>query len=255
MKKYICLFLILASWFSPAYMQDQANYDESRVPSYTLPGLLITRDGKTIKTAKEWMEIRRPEILSLFEESMYGRIPGELKIASFKTIEQGNEAIGGKAVRKQVLLTFRKAGKELNVNLLIYLPKNVKKAPLFVGYNFDGNHTVTDDPAIILPSSWIKNDPGLGVSDNKATDQARGTGKGRWQAEKIIDAGYGLATLYYGDVDPDKNDFTDGVHPLLYRKNQTEPLPDEWGAISAWAWGLSRAMDYFEKDPVLMRSV
>jgi hypothetical protein len=125
----------------------------------------------------------------------------------------------------------------------------VKKAPVFVGYNFDGNHTVTDDPAILLPTSWIKNDPGLGVSKHKATDYARGAGRGRWQAEKIIDAGYGLATLYYGDVDPDTNDFTDGVHPLLYRNNQTEPLSGEWGAISAWAWGLSRVMDYMEKDP------
>ena len=249
MKKNLCLTLILATWFAQAYMQDQTNYDESKVPDYTLPDLLISHDGKTVKTAKEWLEIRRSEILSLFEESMYGKIPGELKITSSKTVEESNEALGGKAVRKQVLLTFRNAGKELNVDLLIYLPKNVNKAPLFVGYNFDGNHTVNEDPAILLPSSWMKNDPGLGVSNNKASEQARGAGKGRWQAEKIIDAGYGLATLYYGDVDPDKNDFTDGVHPLLYRNNQTKPLPDEWGSISAWAWGLSRAMDYFEKDP------
>jgi len=241
--------MILATWFTPAYMQDETNYDESRIPPYALPELLVTRDGKTIKTSGEWMDIRRPEILSLFEESMYGKIPGELKITSFKTIEESKDAMGGKAVRKQVVLTFRNAGKELNVNLLIYLPKKVKKAPVFVGYNFDGNHTVTDDPAIVLPTSWMENDAGLGVADNKATNQARGTGKGRWQAEKIIDAGYGLVTLYYGDVDPDKNDFTDGVHPLLYKNNQAHPLPDEWGSISAWAWGLSRVMDYLEKDP------
>jgi hypothetical protein len=249
MKKKFSLILILSSWFATAYMQDETNYDESKVPAYALPELLVSRDGKVIGSSKEWMEIRRPELLSLFEESMYGKIPGELKITSFKTIEQSDEAMGGKAVRKQVVLTFRNAGKELNVNLLIYLPKKVKKAPVFLGYNFDGNHTVADDPAIFLPSSWIKNDAGLGVTENKATDQARGTGKGRWQPEKIIDAGYGLVTLYYGDVDPDKNDFTDGVHPLLYKNNQEQPLPGEWGAISAWAWGLSRVMDYLEKDP------
>jgi len=249
MKKNICLTLILVSWFAQAYTQDQTNYDESKVPSYTLPELLISREGKTISTAKEWMEIRRPEILSLFEEFMYGKIPGELKIASFKIAEESNEALGGKAVRKQVLLTFRNAGKELNVNLLIYLPKNVNKAPLFVGYNFYGNQTICDDPAILITKSWVRNDSSQGIFNNQANEKSRGTGKGRWEVQKIINAGYGIATLYYGDVDPDKNDFTDGVHPLMYRNNQTKPLPDEWGSISAWAWGLSRAMDYFEKDP------
>ena len=142
MKKNLCLTLILATWFAQAYMQDQTNYDESKVPTYTLPDLLISHDGKTITTAKEWLEIRRPEILSLFKQSMYGKIPGELKITTSKTIEESNEALGGKAVRKQVLLAFLNAGKELKVNLLIYLPKDLDKAPLFVGYNFDGNHTV-----------------------------------------------------------------------------------------------------------------
>ncbi len=249
MKRKLCAILILASCFTQAYLQPPANYDESKVGPYTLPELLVSGSGKNITDAREWMEIRRPEILSLFEQSMYGRIPGELKIDSYQTLEESQDALGGKAVRRQVLLTFQNQGRELHVNLLIYLPKVLEKVPLFVGYNFDGNHTVQEDPAIIIPSSWVDNDPALGVTDNRATGQARGAAKGRWQVEKIIAAGYGLATMYYGDVDPDKNDFTDGIHPLLYKKGQAKPMPDEWGSISAWAWGLSRAMDYFETDP------
>ncbi len=249
MKKILLVCGVLMSWLTQAYMQDQTNYDESKVPPYKLPEILVSLKGKAITNSREWTEIRRPEIIKLFEENMYGKIPGELKIHSFKVVEEDNNALGGIARRKQVVLTFQNAGKVLNVNLLIYLPKNAGKAPLFVGYNFDGNQSVTDDPDVPVTNSWMREDTANGVIHNRATERTRGTDRRSWQVEKIINAGYGLATLYYGDVDPDKNDFTDGVHPLLYRKGQTKPEAGEWGAISAWAWGLSRAMDYFEKDP------
>ena len=249
MKKLICTIATLSILITNGRAQDQTNYDESKVPSYKLPELLVSVKGKPITSSKEWMEIRRPEILSLFEENMYGKIPGVLNITSYKIIEKDTNALGNRAIRKQVVLTFSKAGKELNVNLLIYLPKNVVKAPVFVGYNFDGNHAVSSDPGILLTTSWLEDDSVHGVFNNRATEQSRGMEKGRWEIEKVINAGYGLVTLYYGDVDPDKNDFTDGVHSLMYRKGQTKPASDEWGSISAWAWGLSRVMDYLEKDP------
>lgn len=248
MKKLLSIIATLSFLVTNAGSQDQANYDENKVPSYKLPELLVSLTGKTITNAKDWLDIRRPEILSLFEENMYGKIPGDLHLFSYKTLEESNAALGGKVIRKQVRLTFLKAGKELNINLLIYLPKNIDKVPVFVGYNFDGNHTVINDPAILITASWVKDDSANGISNNRATSHSRGIAKERWQVERIIEAGYGLVTMYYGDVDPDKNDFTDGVHSLFYLKGQKKPKADEWGSISAWAWGLSRVMDYLEKD-------
>lgn len=252
MKKSILIIAIITTINS--FGQNQTNYDENKVPEYKLPEVLVSEKGETITNYRDWEKKRRPEILSLFEQNIYGKIPGKLKLASYKVVEQSDNAFSNKAIRKQVVLHFENGGKELNVGLLIYLPKNVEKAPVFVSYNFWGNQTVADDPEILLTESWINNNTNLGYINNKVSEKSRGAGKKLLSVEKLIDSGYGLATMYAGDIDPDKSgdlgpDFSDGVHPLLYKKGQSKPLDNEWGAIAAWAWGLSRAMDYLEEDP------
>ena len=247
MEKTSFQFALILFFLHPgSFAQEPVSYDESKVPSYVLPELLVTKDGREIKTAREWTETRRPEVMALFEEYIYGKIPGELDISSYRVLEQDDNALGGRAVRKQVVLEFRKSGRELEVHLLLYLPKGLGKVPVFVGYNFNGNHTVSDDPEVFVTQSWVRNSPNVGIENHRSNEKARGMLKNRWDIDMIINSGYGLVTLYYGDVHPDKNDFTEGVHPMLYKEGQDRPLPDEWGSISAWAWGLSRVMDYFE---------
>jgi hypothetical protein len=243
---FLFSFLILQNTFA---QREDVISEESKVPDYQLPDVLTRFNGEKVTTAKEWFKIQRPDILKLFTDEVYGKVPGVQKISEVKVWETSNNAVNGLATRKQLSLFFKKGNRNLEVNVLIYLPKNAQKVPVFLAYNFTGNHTVYADPNIRLTDSWVENDPSLGIINNQVTEQSRATASNGWPVEKIIKSGYGLVTVYYGDVDPDKNDFSDGIEPFFYKKNQIKPRINEWGSIAAWAWGLSRVMDYLEKDP------
>lgn len=244
----IVYFLSFLFVFHISSAQAEPNYDESKVPVFPIPNLLMTHSGEKIKTSKEWLDKYRPELLNFFENNVYGKVPGKFDGTSIKVLEQDDNALNGKAKRRQIELTFEKNNKSLSITLLLYIPKNVKKAPIFLGYNFYGNHTITEDAKVIISSAWAMDNKTFGITNHQLSAESRGARTNRWAIEKIIDGGFGLATIYYGEVDPDKNDLSDGIHSLFYGQDQLEPNPDEWGSISAWSWGLSRAMDYFEED-------
>jgi hypothetical protein len=144
---------------------------------------------------------------------------------------------------KEIRLTLKNGSKEHSMKMLIYLPKNVSKAPLFLGLNFNGNHTVTDEPQITPADVWPRE---MALSPVKGEDSERGSNYSAWQVKEMISKGYGLATIYYCDIDPDFDDgFKNGVYTLF----DAEPDNTSWGSVAAWAWGLSRAMDYLETLP------
>lgn len=247
MKK-LAFFLVFIMCTLFTFAQFVPNYDESKIPEFKIPDPLKTLRGKKIKNSKQWEKKRRLELLEFFTKNVYGKIPGELKISSFEVVEEDDNALNGKAKRKQVEISFQKNGLTLDFTILMYLPKNVEKIPIYVGYNFYGNHTITEDVNVIISEAWARDNESLGIINNQLTEQSRGVRTNRWAIDKIIDAGYGLATIYYCEIDADKNDMTDGIHPFFYDENQQEPASYEWGAISAWSWALSRSMDYFEQD-------
>ena len=227
-----------------------ANYDESKVPKYTLPDPLVCLDGTRVTDAATWRNKRRPEILELFRREVYGRSPGPPEQMKFVVTSVDPHALGGKAVRKEVTILFAGTPEGPFLDLLVYLPaKAPGPVPVFLGLNFSGNHSIHSDPGITLSRKWMRARRGMGVVHHLATEASRGKAASRWPVEKILARGYALATAYYGDIDPDYDDgFQNGVHPLFYKPGQTRPAPDEWGSIGAWAWGLSRIMDYFETD-------
>ncbi len=226
-----------------------ANYDESKVPHYTLPDPLVMSDGQKVASAAQWRE-RRDEIVRLFENYEYGKMPGRPANMTFHLRSQADDAFNGTAIRKEVTIRFSRDAKGPKLDLLIYLPRHAKKpVPVFLGLNFNGNQAVVSDPAVAITDAWVANDPAHGVNHHRATEQTRGVESSQWPVEKILARGYGFATAYYGDLKPDFDDgFRNGVHPLFYKPGQTRPEADQWGAIGAWAWGLSRALDYLETD-------
>ena len=226
----------------------EANYDESKVPPYTLPDPLVNSAGHKVTNAKAW-EGRRKEILALFRNHVYGISPGQPKDMRFEIRSVDKNALNGQATRKEVRVYFSKNPEAPTMDILMYLPNGIKKPALFIGLNYFGNQAIHKDPGITMSEQWMRKSADMGIVDNKATEASRGVRANRWPLERILERGYGLATIYYGDVDPDFDDgFKNGVHPLFYKNGQREPADNEWGSIAAWAWGLSRAMDYLETD-------
>ncbi|MFS4417496.1 acetylxylan esterase [Maribacter sp. 2307ULW6-5] len=239
-------FMLMMTQTVPA--QTNFNYDETKVPQFDLPKLLVSEDGQKIKSTADWETIRRPELLSFFEEEIYGKVPGALDGVRFEPLEQAPDALNGRALRKQVRVILERKGATRSFTLLLYLPNNRKNVPVFLGYNFFGNHTVHADPQVQITKAWNRNAPNLNIDNNRATEASRGVRAHRWDIDRMIQNGFGLATLHYGEVDPDKNDATDGVQSLFYGTGQQRPKENEWGSIAAWAFGLGRAMDYLEQD-------
>ncbi len=239
-------------------MELSVNYDEAKVPEYTLPDPLRLVDGTPVNNAQSWHLQRRPEILALFEREVYGQTPtAAVAMNNVKMHHEvtsvADKTLNGAAMRKEISIRFRGANHEAKLNLLLYLPSERSgPSPLFLGLNFFGNHTIHPDPGITLSTAWMRDNESFGIRNNRASEASRGLGASRWPVERILERGYGLATAYYGDLDPDFDDnFQNGIHPLFYTAGQTRPAADEWGAIGAWAWGLQRALDVLSDDPAI----
>ena len=227
----LCLFIAM----NDAEAQNNANYDESKVGHFTLPDPLKLENGQPVRDAETWQKKRRPELVRLFETHVYGKAPAKPESLVFEKRSEHKNALGGKATRREISIYLKKDKSGPRLDLLLYVPNQAQKpVPAFLGLNFQGNQTINSDPGITVNTNWVRGNE----------TRERGVAAGRWQAEMVIDRGYALATMYYGDIDPDFDDgFTNGVH-ALYPK----PAADQWGSIAAWAWGLSRALDYLQTD-------
>lgn len=191
----------------------------------TLPELLKGTDGTVIQTVEQWREIRRPELLDLFREHIYGVEPSPHNAdVRFRTVME-SEAMEGQAVRKTVEITISGPGGELAYQLHVFLPANLTQP---------------------VPAFLLINNRGVEFADPKRKEKRE-----FWPAEMIVSRGYAAAVFHNHEVDPDEDDgFLNGIHGVLDTFGEKRP-PNAWGTIAAWAWGASRALDALEREPMI----
>jgi hypothetical protein len=213
-----------------------------------LPDPFTFNSGKKLTSVKDW-ERRRKEILETMTHEMYGVAPERPKNMRFEVFDVDKNALGGKATRKQVTVHITEKGKETQFDLLIYIPDHAKHpVPAIMGINFIGNQAIHADPGIKLTTAWVENSKMFPCAvDGKATDACRGVNASQWAVDSILARGYALVTLYREEIASDRKAeaFQTGVHPLYPELQQRE---DNFSTMAAWAWALSRGMDYLETD-------
>lgn len=221
------------------------NYDESKVGDHPLPELLKTSDGTAVTTKAQWIKQRRPEVLSLFRDHVYGRTPETPEIA-VKVVATKPDALGGLATRTLVNISLPAAPKWEGIDMMVYVPNGAAgPVPVFAGLSFQGNHAVSTEADVPISTRWMRPSKDRGVVNNRATEEARGKESSRWPLEMILKRGYAVATAYYGDIEPDHAEgWKTGLRAALSAEGaDTKWKENDWGAIGAWAWGLSRMLD------------
>lgn len=237
------IFSLLAAAAFAQTPRPGVNYDESKTGGGSLPDLKLT-------TAEDWTNKRRTEILKLFEDHVFGKTPANIGKAKFEVTATKPDALGGIATRKFIHISLPGHPAWPGMDVMLYTPNDVKRAPCFAGLSFGGNHAVSKETDIPLSTRWMRESKEKHIVDHKATGATRGTESSRWPLEMILKRGFAVATAYYGDIEPDHADgWKDGLRAAVSKDGANTVWKDgDWGAIGAWAWGLSRIADYLQTD-------
>ena len=248
---FITLFLVIVSGYSISSGQIidspsdtvagiPANYTEAKVGSYSLPDPLKCLDGQIVKDPQTWFNKRRKEIVNLFEQNQFGVIPEDKIEINYDVLEKEGSAFDNTALRSQVTLDLSGNQKEKKIDLLYYIPANATKpVPVLLYISFQANSQLIDDPQIEEGFVWNR--------EKQRVPAGRKSFFGKFDVRNILESGFGFATVYYGDIEPDFADgYKYGVRSLF--KDSSKDKSDSWGSIAVWSWGLSRILDYFKRD-------
>ncbi len=227
---------------------DRMNLDAAAIPPYEIPPLPRPSEA----TGSEFVNKLAPQMIDFFERYMYGVIPPRCAEMEFCVRSEG-AAFGGLGIRREIDLIFRHGGLERTAHLLLYLPaRSVGRVPVFFGLNFCGNHTTTDDPGVTFHEFTPLPDRHAGprYDDKRAPAAERGSKRSRWAFERVLKAQMAVATVCYYDFFPDRADgFEASIMRMFYSPSEWNSATRPTGAISAWAWGIMRALDCLEAQP------
>ena len=220
------------------------NYDESAVLPYTVESPLLKADGTRITSAEEWTAERRAEIIEMFKKEMYGEIPPLPDRVEYREVSCRKDALEGKAVRKEVDLILKmKNGRHHTIPVLVYYPRDARgKVPVFLNLNFKGNHTITNDKDVRITGT-LNDDKSFLAEEKRSCHACRNC------IEMVVDRGYACCTASYNDIFPDHIDgWQDSIYSLFGDYRNYSRGHEKYSAIGAWAWGLSRLIDYIERS-------
>ncbi|WP_131989841.1 glucuronyl esterase domain-containing protein [Chthoniobacter flavus] len=218
--------------------------DPQSLPVHTaLPDPLVLTDGQPVTTREAWSEKRAPELRALFQHYEYGAFPPPAKVMA-KVLREDKAALGGKATLREITLSLSQP-EGTEIHLLLVTPNDAKKpSPVFLGLNFNGNHALLPDPQIFVPPTWKSH-------KGQTLEQSRGSEFDTWAVDQTIARGYALATFWNSEVVPDDKDAAEAMLKKFRPSGSAERGPSDTATIAAWAWCLSRAVDYLVTDPTI----
>jgi hypothetical protein len=206
-----------------------ANSDESKATTYTnLPNPLILNNGNQVTTAKMWWEQRRPEIVEYFDRDIYGRVPKDIPKVTWELVSTTYDTSNHvPAITKKMIGHVDNSSYPaitVNIDLTLSTPANAKApVPVIMEFGF------------VFPPGFKFPAPPPGTQVEKG-----------WQ-QQLLEKGWGYAVIIPASFQADNGaGLTQGIIGLMNKGQHRKP--DDWGALCAWAWGASRAIDYFETD-------
>jgi hypothetical protein len=216
-----------------------ANRDESKAgPFVPLPDPLQLTDGKRVKNANDWWKKRRPELVEIFEREVYGRIPKNVPAVRWGVVSSKRETVGDVRVITKDLVGYvdNKADPAITVGIQLSLTVPVEakgRVPVVMEFGFS--------PEMLAAFARRAAESG---QPNAFANAAQA-----WH-QQVLAKGWGYATYVPVSVQADNGaGLTSGIIGLT---NLGQPRGlDDWGVLRAWAWGASRALDYFESDPAV----
>ena len=255
MKRYSLILFLVGSAFALSLNScvrsvEKVHSTELRDLDPALQGVRKSFNSRQINDVSTWEQVRKPELIDYYENYVFGKRPSFKPTVAYSVLSVDTISIGGVAMEHtEIQADFKYRGRKMKSCYAKFLPLNIKDPIVFVGLNFFGNSTLDSLSTLTQSKHYVMKNAGVKTKGHRVTEESKGTKAYRWPLDVIVGNGCGLITAHYADFDPDVyNGFIDGVHGLaegrVHLRNR-----NEWGSISAWAWGLSELQSYLELQP------